>query len=300
MSRLKIVARPAVLAALIALPLGAQEPTPPVAPANPTRPTREMRVEIVRPPMDFLMHRRARLGVSVNLVARATDSIGAYLNGVTPGGPAAKAGLQAGDLITKLDGKSVLDAGGRTDEDQSAPGLRLVELAARLGPSDTVAVEYRRGKDRKTATLITGDDPVFNPPMPGTGSMDFSLDGGGGPDAVRWFSPGHPMPDVLMPDPDRVMMRLGSPLADVELASLNPDLGRYFGTTEGILVVNVGDDSAFGLKGGDVVLAVDGRKPSGPGHLLRILGSYDGGEKFKLDIMRDKKKQTITATAPNQ
>jgi len=248
--------------------------------------------------MDFLMHRRARLGVSVNLAARATDSIGAYVNGVTPGGPAAKAGLQSGDVITRLDGKSVLDAAAQADEGHSAPGLRLVELAARLGPNDTVAVEYRRGKDRKTATLITGDDPAFNMPMPGMGSMDFSMDSGDGPDAVRWFARGHGMPGMMMPGPDRVMMRLGSPLADVELAALNPDLGRYFGTTEGILVVNVDNDSAFGLKGGDVVLAVDGRKPSSPGHLLRILGSYDGGEKFRLDIMRDKKKQTLTVTAP--
>ena len=56
------------------------------------------------------MDRRARLGIKVNLQARETDSIGAYVEAVTPSGPAAKAGIRSGDVITKLDGKSVLAA----------------------------------------------------------------------------------------------------------------------------------------------------------------------------------------------
>ena len=54
-------------------------------------------------------------------------------------------------------------------------------------------------------------------------------------------------------------------------------------------------DSALGLRGGDVVLRVDGRAPSSPSHLLRILRSYEAGETFKLDIMRDRKRETVTA-----
>src|SRR4051812_1741966 len=57
----------------------------------------------------MVFNRRARLGVNVNVRAQPNDSIGATVNAVTPGGPAAKAGLRAGDIITKLDGKSVLD-----------------------------------------------------------------------------------------------------------------------------------------------------------------------------------------------
>jgi S1-C subfamily serine protease len=86
----------------------------------------------------------------------------------------------------------------------------------------------------------------------------------------------------------------GSPLADLELAPLNPDLGRYFGATEGILVISIPKDSHLNLKGGDVVLAVDGRKPAGPSHLLRILRSYERGETFKLDILRNGKRETVS------
>jgi S1-C subfamily serine protease len=87
----------------------------------------------------------------------------------------------------------------------------------------------------------------------------------------------------------------GSPLGRLELAPLNPDLGRYFGTDEGVLVISAPKDSVLQLRGGDVVLAVDGRTPSSPSHLLRILRSYESGETFKLDIMRNRKRETITA-----
>jgi S1-C subfamily serine protease len=88
-----------------------------------------------------------------------------------------------------------------------------------------------------------------------------------------------------------------SPLADLELAPLNPDLGRYFGATEGILVISAPKDAELGLKGGDVVLSVDGRKPANPSHLLRIMRSYDRGESFKLEILRNGKRETVTGRA---
>jgi S1-C subfamily serine protease len=47
----------------------------------------------------------------VNLQARDTDSVGAYVDAVTPAGPAAKAGIRSGDIITKVDCKSVLAGG---------------------------------------------------------------------------------------------------------------------------------------------------------------------------------------------
>ena len=87
----------------------------------------------------------------------------------------------------------------------------------------------------------------------------------------------------------------GGPLGDLELAPAQPRSGPYFGTTEGVLVVRRPQDGSLGLKGGDVVQAVDGRKPASPAHLLRILRSYDRGETFKLDILRNHKRETVTA-----
>jgi S1-C subfamily serine protease len=215
---------------------------------------------------------------------------------VTPGGPADQAGIRSGDLITRLDGKSVLAGGaaeGGDRERQSLPGLRLIELAAKLGPGDTVPVEYRRGKERRTASVVTADEPDVFTRDGGHFTFDFE-----GPRAVAGAR--------VMPSPE-MMERLeaagphwqfffsGSPLGRLELAPLNADLGRYFGTEEGVLVISAPKDSALGLRGGDVVLQVDGREPSSPSHLLRILRSYEPGETFKLDIMRDRRKETVTA-----
>lgn len=255
----------------------------------------ERRVEGPDRLMRIVMNRRARLGIKVNLQARNTDSLGAYVESVTPNGPAATAGIRSGDLITKVDGKSVLTGGAAADDRdarQSPPGLRLIELAARLEPADTVPIEFLRGKDRRTVSVVTEDEP----------DMVMAGPGGGRPFVMRFRGDAlhddarMPAGDFMNVAPgDRFDFLADSPLGDLELAPLNPELGQYFGTTEGVLVIRAPKDGTLGLKGGDVVQAVDGRKPAGPSHLLRILRSYERGETFKLDILRNKKREAVTA-----
>jgi S1-C subfamily serine protease len=246
--------------------------------------------------MQFVMNRRARLGLKVNLRARFTDSVGAYVDAVTPNGPAAKAGIQSGDLIVMVDGKSVLtgrqpDAGADQGPlKESLPGLRLIELAARLQPNDTIPVEFRRGKERKTVSVVTADEPdILFQAAPGGRTFAFRQMGPDGPRPMRM-----PLHDDLAPGLGGPLFLYGSPLADVELAPLNPDLGHYFGANEGVLVISVPKDSELGLKAGDVVLAVDGRKPASPSHFLRILRSYEKGESFKIEVLRNHKRETVT------
>lgn len=250
--------------------------------------------------MRIMLDRRARLGIKVNLRARETDSIGAYVDAVTPGGPAAQSGIRSGDIIAKLDGKSVLAGGAAEDDDvhehESLPGLRLIELAARLEPNDTVAVEYRRGKDRRTASVVTADEPEI---VAGDGRrFDFRFQGPGLP-GMGPLPAGDFLDRFEMTGPHWQFFS-GTPLGRLELAPLNSDLGRYFGTDKGVLVISAPKDSALRLRGGDVVLAVDGRPASSPSHLLKILRSYETSETFKLDIMRNRKRETVTARIGKQ
>src|SRR3989441_10329516 len=98
-----------------------------------------------------------RIGVVVNSEPDSqTDKIGAKLEGVTPGGPAAKAGLKVGDIITKFNGTALAGLKAE-DEEESGPGTKLVQLARKLEPGDTVSIEYRRGSDAKKATLVAED-----------------------------------------------------------------------------------------------------------------------------------------------
>jgi S1-C subfamily serine protease len=88
----------------------------------------------------------------------------------------------------------------------------------------------------------------------------------------------------------------GSPWLDLELVRLNPDLGEYFGTREGILVVQGARDESLPLMGGDVILTIDDRQPTTPGHAMRILRSYAPGETVRIEILRKQKRQTLTWT----
>ena len=83
----------AVLAVLAAVPLhlNAQEPVGPMSPRGEVR--RGMGSERV---MQFVMSRRARFGLKVNLRARETDSIGAYVDAVTPEWTGGKGGNPLG------------------------------------------------------------------------------------------------------------------------------------------------------------------------------------------------------------
>ncbi len=252
----------------------------------------------------FIMNRRARLGIGVNLRARDTDSVGAYVDGVTPGGPADEAGIRAGDVITRLNGQSLLGAASDSKqptggEARSLPGLKLIELAAKLAPNDTVKVEYRRGSDRKTVSVVTADEPSFFRASPDGRSFAYGFGDGADRGEMRMpmMGPGMQRWETEMP---RMQFSFDSPLANLELAPLNPDLGQYFGTSDGVLVLSVGKNSALGLKAGDVVQAIDGRKAASPGQLLRILRSYDSGETFKLDVLRNRKHETVTGKLPEQ
>jgi len=282
MYRQPFIAAALALVGMTPLPgtLNGQEPVPPPDPRIEVRARGPERV------MQFLMNRRARLGLKVNLRARESDSIGAYVDAVTPNGPAANAGMRSGDIITRVDNKSVLTGGESSSRDdrESMPGLRLIELAATLEPNDTVPVEFRRGKERKTVTVVTGDEPtiVFRG-RPGGGAFDFRY-----PAESRMALPSDDQ-DLFVEGP----LLYGSPLAHLELAPLNPDLGQYFGATTGVLVISVPRSSELGLKGGDVVLAVDGRKPESPSHLLRILRSYQDSESFKVDVLRNRKRVAV-------
>ncbi len=101
---------------------------------------------------------RGWLGVNVGSVVVAADSglpaaaRGAIVTDVYPGGPAARAGLQPGDVLLSMDNKPIIDpADLRTREAEIAPGTKVTISGLRAGvPFHTDVVLMQRPSLRKT------------------------------------------------------------------------------------------------------------------------------------------------------
>jgi len=208
---------------------------------------------------------------------------------VTPGGPAAEAGLQVGDIITRVDGESLASTSRR-----DRPGDKLIRIISDHEPGDTLRVEYRRDGQTRTANVVVRD----------TGLTGYSFGFGGG-DSARVFRFEESLPRTFVQPPridvETPLLRfLPRGWLDMELVTLNEELGSYFGTTQGVLVVRAPEETSLNLRSGDVILDIDGREPSSPSHALRIMRSYEPGETMRIEVMRDKRRQTITATVPER
>jgi hypothetical protein len=169
--------------------------------------------------------------------------------------------------------------------------MKHVQLAHKLEPGDTVKIEYRRGSDTKTATIVAQDvEPNWT--LAGPGAMAMPR-----PEVEMHMGP---MTGMLAPGAkmEGFSFCYGDSWCDLDLVSLNPDLGTYFGTSDGVLVVKSSADSALPLKGGDVILTIGGRKPTSPSHAMRILRSYDAGETVSIDVMRKQKRITVSWKVP--
>jgi hypothetical protein len=275
---------------------------------------------------------RPVIGVTVDAQPRETDRYGAYVVSVTPNGPADKAGVRATDIITKVDGQSITGRTERAVEKGESPvWIRLTEVVGKLEPGKTVALEYRRdGKTQSTKVTPRTDSRFFvqAPGVEGVEGFTFRFGNGenapffavrppdapdapGAPEPLTWFRQGEPVitPEGLAfgefkmdPAPavaGALISSFGRSFGNIELAPVNPKLGSYFGTTTGVLVVDVPEKgNAMGLEAGDVITAVDGRSVTSPTDLARILRSYRKDEAFTLKIMRNKQSRSITSTLP--
>jgi len=238
-----------------------------------------------RSPGQLYVFGRPRIGVTVGIKAdKDADKIGARIADVTPDGPADKAGLEDGDIITRFNGVAL--GGVKADDaEESGPGQKLIELARKLDAGDTVEVEYRRGSDARKAKLVAED-------LGGMAMRRFRLDG---PDMRGMVLPRMETgPRFFQDGPDGgFTLRLHRDELGLDLTDLNPELGEYFGAKEGVLVLRTSENSDMPLHAGDVIVAIDGRAPKSESQVRRILRSYDAGETAKIDVLRKQKKLTL-------
>ncbi|WP_305068901.1 PDZ domain-containing protein [Lysobacter sp. 5GHs7-4] len=256
--------------------------------------------------------RRPLLGV----VLDSDPEAGARIVAVTPDSAAAKAGLRSGDRILAIDGRT-MRAG-----DQEA---RLDATRAALDDLDVkkaVAIDYERD-GRKATVKVT----------PQLGEHVVMFDGPDGPvsmagrDAVmRRFRI-----DAANADPRAAneamagirehirtdLARLRSPACQgrhdedcplptlveafrwngLNLATVDPGLGRYFGAERGVLVLSAGAD-LDGLEPGDVIRSIDGKPVGTPRETMEALRARPDGSEVSVAYLRDRKEASTRIKVP--
>ncbi len=216
-----------------------------------------------------LISRPAVLGINIS-----DDEEGVQVDGVTPGGPADDSGVETGDIIIAMDGAEL---GG------DSPAELLIAQMENVSPGDTVVLTIVRDGDEEEIEIEAGSSSAF-----------FGRDDDGESVARRfgdWFQDRGDIRDRLV--------SFGRRWGDMELVELTPELGAYFGTETGILVVRAPADRALeALTDGDVILEIGGRTPNDAEHALRILASFESGETLELEIMRNQSRQTLEVEFP--
>ncbi|HJX21292.1 MAG TPA: PDZ domain-containing protein [Steroidobacteraceae bacterium] len=196
----------------------------------------------------------------------ATGAAGARVREVSPGGPAAEAGVHVGDVIVAVNGTEL-----KGDE----PARQVIRIMRDVKPDARVQLRVLRDGKTRELTVTARPGPAALASVHGLSDLGF------GP-FPEWHG-------ALM---------LHGPLMDMELATLTPRLGSYFGSDKGVLVVRAPADATLKLEDGDVILAIDGRQPTSGSHATRILSSYQPGEKLTLRIIRQHKTLEVDATLP--
>ena len=218
----------------------------------------------------FLLAPAAVIGVWLEMqLDTDLEDRGARVMRIVDGGPADMAGVRAGDVIISFNGLDLTqpldeDTEARLDEDRSFPAQRLVALLEDHLPGESAAMEVERRGERMSLTVT----PREREEVP------------------QWR--------LQISTPDFGAFVVTARGHGLDLVELNPGLGAYFGTEEGVLVAAVDDESRLGLRPGDVVVAVDGRDVDDGAELRRILRSYEEGEEIEFRIWRDGSETTVT------
>jgi membrane-associated protease RseP (regulator of RpoE activity) len=101
---------------------------------------------------------------------------------------------------------------------------------------------------------------------------------------------------LLLPCPSICSTRPRAGRLGIVTEDLDTQLAEYFGVKEGVLVKSVTDDSVAakaGLKAGDVITSINGRKVYDTSDITRALDRTESDGQLTIEVTRDKKPQTL-------
>ncbi len=190
--------------------------------------------------------KRAMLGI---LLGDHTADDGVEIVGVTPGGGAEAAGMQAGDVIVQIGDLSLADTPG--------PMRGLTRYMKDVDPGDEVQVEFIRGGESQNVAITTRSKGAHVSKI--MDNIDFEFFDVSGLDE---------MPVVI-----KKVLHQQAPVSD-KLMAVDGDLAHYFDVDAGVVVLEPAAESK--LKAGDVLLKVGDVEISDLKSAHAVLGGIDG------------------------
>jgi serine protease Do len=208
------------------------------------------------------------------------EARGAEVTSVVPDGPAAKAGLQRGDVVLEYNGTAVQGIEQLQRMVRETPPGRQVKIGLwRNGAPLTLTATV---EERKSVTIELPDDwgAVGNmtlPPLP-------------------------PMPPFDVP---RFLTTMQSRMLGIEGEALGqePQFAEFFGVKDGVLVKSVTHNSAAeraGIKAGDVIVKVGDTPVGSSRDITAALRNYPPKRTFTVTVVRNKKEMPVTVTLDQQ
>ena len=218
---------------------------------------------------------------------------GVAVEKVVENSPAAKAGLQSGDVIVKFEGEEIT-------------GVRkLTRLISEVAPDHQVKLMILRNGNEQEITATMGKHE-----MPGAFNGNFKMENLPNPQNFPKF-PEMPKIQVLPPngnndksifknDGENNFFFGANRQIGVGVSSLTKQLGEYFGVEsgKGLLINSVRENSPAakaGLKAGDIIVEANGKAITNNTDLLRTINEKKEGD-VTLTIIRDRNRQTIQVT----
>lgn len=217
------------------------------------------------------------LGVEIEDVSADTvkelklrEERGVLIRDVREDSPASKAGLKARDVIVGFNGQRVEGLAQFSRLLRETPTGRPVSLSV-IRDGREQEIKATLGSRRKEGHLFDPEIHVEVPSIPA--------------DSNNW-------PNSLWTYSSRG--RLG-----VQVQPLSEQLGEYFGVDgkHGLLVSSVIHDSPAakaGIRAGDVIVSIDGKKVDAAGSISESLRGKEGD--VSVTIFRDRQRQTIKVT----
>lgn len=216
---------------------------------------------------------RGYLGVRIGPVTDDTaDALGIphnrgeFIQTVEPTGPAAKAGIQAGDVVTRVNNQDV------------TPDQTLSYLVANTAPGTRIPLDLIRNGKRMTVTATVGTRPSEDD----LAKQTFDPNG----DADNPFAQNG---QKQQEQTSAIQQSLG-----MAVIPLTAEIARQLGVTDGtkgVVVTGVDPSSDAGAKGlqrGDIVMSANYRDVTSPADLEAALraAKADGREALLLRILR--------------